>query len=235
MRERVLSVRDLTVRYGRTPAVQDVGLEIGEGEIVGLVGPNGAGKSTTLAAITGLVPVAAGQITYFGESLVGLRTEEIVRRGIGLVLEDRHIFTTLTVGENLKLGKTASRDRGRTGAALERALATFPVLHRTFDLPAGTLSGGEQQQLAIARALVAEPRLLLLDEPSLGLAPQLVDRVFEAVVEIRRDGATVLIVEQNVRRTVELADRTYILRSGRIALSGARADLDGLDTAYLGF
>jgi branched-chain amino acid transport system ATP-binding protein len=233
----VLSIRELTVRYGRTPAVHDLGLEVGQGEIVGLVGPNGAGKSTTLAAIVGLVPAAAGRIAYRGEPIRGLATEEIARRGIALVVEGRHIFATLTVGENLALGKTANPDRTGAEAALERVLETFPVLRTTFRRPAGTLSGGEQQQLAIARALVAEPRLLLLDEPSLGLAPALVDQVFETIAEIRGGGATVLLVEQNVRRTVELADRTYVVRSGRVVLSGSRDELAAaeLDAAYLGF
>jgi len=234
----MLHVRDLTVRYGRTPAVENLSLEVGEGEIVGLVGPNGAGKSTTLAAIIGLVPIAEGEINYLGESIVGLPPETISRRGIALVLEGRHIFATLTVGENLLLGKTANPNRSRSDAVVEDMLDRFPILRKAYRLPAGRLSGGEQQQLAIARALVAEPRLLLLDEPSLGLAPRLVDQVFEAVAEIRRGGATVLLVEQNVRRTVELADRTYVLRSGRIALSGSRAQLarlDELDAAFLGF
>ncbi len=233
----MLHVRELTVCYGRTPAVQDLNLAIHEGEIVGLVGPNGAGKTTTLAAILGLVPLAAGRISFLGESLAGLSTEDIARRGIALVLEGRHIFTTLTVGENLALGKTGNRDRARADAALQRVLARFPALQESFRRPAGTLSGGEQQQLAIGRALIAEPRLLLLDEPSLGLAPQLVDQVFEAVSEIRREGATVLLVEQNVKRAVELADRTYVLRSGRIALSGTKAQLakDALNAVYLGF
>ena len=234
----MLRVRDLTVRYGSAPAVQHLDLEVEEGEIVGLVGSNGAGKSTTLAAIVGLVPLAGGEVSYLGASLAGLRPEDIARRGIALVMEGRHIFTTLTVAENLALGGTAGRDRARTGAALERVLDRFPVLRKTYRLPAGTLSGGEQQQLAIGRALVSEPRLLLLDEPSLGLSPILVDEVFDALAEIRSAGATVLLVEQNVRRTVELADRTYVMRSGRIALSGSRDELAGLtalDAAYLGF
>jgi branched-chain amino acid transport system ATP-binding protein len=234
----MLSVRELTVRYGRVPAVQSLSLEVGEGEIVGLVGPNGAGKSTTLAAIFGLVPIGEGSVTYLGESLAGLEPEEIARRGIALVLEGRHIFTTLTVAENLALGGTPNRARTTTDTALERVLERFPILRETYRRPAGTLSGGEQQQLAIGRALVAAPRLLLLDEPSLGLAPILVDQVFEALAEIRSAGTTVLLVEQNVRRTVELADRIYVVRSGRIALSGERSDLaglSGLDAAYLGF
>jgi branched-chain amino acid transport system ATP-binding protein len=233
----MLEISDLSVRYGRAPAVQELNLEVGEGEIVGLVGPNGAGKSTTLAAIVGLVSPAAGRITFRGAPIRGLATEEIARRGIALVVEGRHIFATLTVGENLALGKTANPDRAGADAALGRVLESFPVLRSTFRLPAGTLSGGEQQQLAIARALVAEPRLLLLDEPSLGLAPVLVDQLFETIAEIRRGGATVLLVEQNVRRTVELADRTYIVRSGQVVLSGSRDELAAaeLDAAYLGF
>ena len=232
----MLTVSDLTVRYGRTPAVESLDIEVAEGEIVGLVGPNGAGKSTTLAAILGLVPVAAGRISFLGDSLVGLAPEEIARRGIGLVLEGRRIFATLTVGENLALGRTAKR-APRSDTVLESLLARFPILRETFDLPAGVLSGGEQQQLAIARALMAEPRLLLLDEPSLGLAPLLVDQIFDVVAEIRRGGATVLMVEQNIRRTVELADRSYVIRSGRITVSGSRAELarlTELDAAYLG-
>jgi branched-chain amino acid transport system ATP-binding protein len=234
----MLSVRDLTVRYGRAPAVQSVDLEVDEGEIVGLVGPNGAGKSTTVAAIFGLVPVAEGQITYQGDSLVGLATEQIVRRGLALVLERRHIFSTLTVRENLLLGTTANRNRLRSNAALEPVLDRFPALRRTSRSPAGNLSGGEQQQLAVARALLAEPRLLVLDEPSLGLAPRLVDVVFETLAELRRAGVTVLVVEQNVTRTIDLADRTYFIRSGRITRSAPRSELAGpdrVDGAYLGF
>jgi branched-chain amino acid transport system ATP-binding protein len=234
----MLRLRDLTVRYGSAPAVQHLDLEVEEGEIVGLVGSNGAGKSTTLAAIVGLVPVAGGDVSYLGASLARLRTEDIARRGIALVMEGRHIFTTLTVSENLALGGTARRDRRGTGVALERVLDRFPILRATYGLPAGTLSGGEQQQLAIGRALIAEPRLLLLDEPSLGLSPMLVDQVFETLAEIRSSGTTVLLVEQNVRRTVALADRTYVMRSGRIALSGGRDELAGLtalDAAFLGF
>jgi branched-chain amino acid transport system ATP-binding protein len=234
----MLSVRDRTVRYGATPAVQNLTLEVAEGEIVGLVGANGAGKSTVLAAIAALVPINGGTVAYLGEPLGGLETEEIARRGIALVLEGRHIFATLSVRENLALGGTANPDRTRTGTALERVLELFPVLRKTYRLPAGTLSGGEQQQLAIGRALMAEPRLLILDEPSLGLAPMLVDQVFETLGEVRRAGTTVLLVEQNIRRTVALADRTYVMRSGRIALSGSRAELAslaGLDAAYLGF
>jgi len=233
----MLSVRDLTVRYGRTPAVEDLSFEVGEGEIVGLVGPNGAGKSTTLAAIVGLVPVARGGVTFLGESLAGLATEEIARRGVALVLEGRHIFGTLTVGENLGLGRTANRDRARADAALERALESFPILRQTFRRPAGTLSGGEQQQLAIARALIAEPRLLLLDEPSLGLAPILVAQVFQTIREINGQGTTVLLVEQNALQALSIADRGYVLQTGEVVLTGSGESLKQNETvrkAYLG-
>ena len=234
----MLEVRSLTVRYGRTAAVEDLDLTVGSGEIVGLVGPNGAGKSTTLSAIVGLVPAAAGEVTFGGESIVGVPTERIVRRGVGLVLEGRRMFRTLTVGENLLLGRVAAREPAGTGAALERVLERFPILRDAFDDPAGRLSGGEQQQLALGRALLGEPRLLLLDEPSLGLAPLVVDALFEDLAGLRRDGVTILLVEQNIRRTIELADRTYVLRSGRVALSGTRselADVEDLESAYLGF
>jgi branched-chain amino acid transport system ATP-binding protein len=189
-----------------------------------------------LSAIVGLVPAAAGGITFAGKSLVGVPTEKIVRRGIGIVLEGRRMFSMLTVGENLLLGRVVARSRGVD--ALERVLDRFPILRDAFDDPAGRLSGGEQQQLALARALLGEPRLLLLDEPSLGLAPLVVDLIFDTLAELRRDGATILLVEQNIRRTIELADRTYVLRSGRVALSGTRselADIDELEGAYLGF
>ena len=233
----MLEVRSLTVRYGRIAAVENIDLTVGEGEIVGLVGPNGAGKSTTLSAIVGLVPAVAGRITFDGESIVGIPTEKIVRRGIGVVLEGRRIFGMLTVGENLLLGRVAARG-GDPEAALERVLDRFPILRDAFDDPAGRLSGGEQQQLARARTVLGEPRLLLLDEPSLGLAPLVVELIFDTLAELKRDGATILLVEQNIRRTIELADRTYVLRAGRVALSGTRSDLSdipALESAYLGF
>jgi branched-chain amino acid transport system ATP-binding protein len=234
----MLEIRDLSVAYGRTLAVQGVSLDVGEGEIVALVGPNGAGKSTVLRAVLGLVPVVAGEVAYLGESIRGLATETIARRGLALVPEGRHIFGTLTVEENLLLGAVASADGHRTVVRMEDVLGRFPVLRRTLHAPAHVLSGGEQQQLAIARALVARPRLLLLDEPSLGLAPQLVERVLETVEEIRRDGTTVLLVEQKGLQAVALADRTYVLRSGRIVLAGSRVELTAageFDVAYLGF
>jgi len=233
----MLKVDDLYVRYGRTHAVQGVSLEVNEGEVVGLIGPNGAGKTTTLSAIFGLVQPSQGSISYEGRSLVGRSPEEIVGLGIALVPEGRHIFGTLTVGENLQLGGTPRKDRAAFRADLERIFDLFPKLKEFSGRSAGKLSGGEQQQLAIARALLSRPRLLLLDEPSLGLAPRIIDLVFDILGELRDQGVTVLLVEQNAARTVAFADRSYLLRTGRIAVSGTRDELSGqvdFAHAYLG-
>src|SRR5213592_5028663 len=192
----MLTIDELRVQYGRVPALHGVSLHVERGEVVALVGPNGAGKTTTLAAIFGLVAPAAGSIEFEGRSLVGSTPEQILRRGLALVPEGRHIFGTLTVAENLLLGSTARRDRPAAAADLEKMLELFPVLKSYYSSPAGTLSGGEQQQLATARALLSRPRLLLLDEPSLGLAPVVIDVVFDALAELRDDGVTILLVEQ---------------------------------------
>jgi branched-chain amino acid transport system ATP-binding protein len=232
----MLTIAELRVTYGRVPALHDVSLRVDEGEVVALVGPNGAGKTTTLSAVFGLVTPAGGSITFEGESLVGVSPEKILRKGLALVPEGRHIFGTLTVAENLLLGTTARRDRG-TAADLERTLARFPALKTYYRGSAGDLSGGEQQQLAIARALLSRPRLLLLDEPSLGLAPVVIDVVFDALAELRDDGVTILLVEQNAARAVEFADRAYLLRSGRMTHSGTRDEIlrmEDFETAYLG-
>jgi branched-chain amino acid transport system ATP-binding protein len=219
----VLRVEELSVRYRGVPAVRDVSLSVDEGEIVSLVGPNGAGKTSTLNAIFGLVRASGGSVEFEGTSLLGLPPERIVRRGLALVPEGRHIFSSLTVAENLRLG-AVTRGKPAPGE-LDEVLDRFDVLRRLNDAPAGNLSGGEQQQLAIARALLSKPRLLLLDEPSLGLAPLVVDRVFEVLAELRDQGVTVLLVEQNASRAVELADRSYVLRSGSVAASGPRDEL----------
>jgi branched-chain amino acid transport system permease protein len=233
----LLSVRDLVLRYGNLTAVQDVSLEVAGGELVGLIGPNGAGKSTTLAAIAGFLTPAAGSLEFDGSSVVGESPEKIVRRGIALVPEGRHIFGTLSVAENLQLGATALGDRSLAGETLEDVLERFPVLRRYYRSSAAKLSGGEQQQLAIARALLSRPRLLLLDEPSLGLAPIMVDVVFDTLAQLRASGTTILLVEQNAAATVELADRTYVLRTGRVVASGTRSELlatTDFAQAYLG-
>jgi branched-chain amino acid transport system ATP-binding protein len=232
----MLEVAGLQVAYGQTLAVRDVSLRVGAGEVVAVIGPNGAGKSTTIAAIFGLVTPRCGSILFDGESLIGLSPDRIARRGLALIPEGRSIFTTLSVADNLILGAVARRDRSTQDAARDGVLNRFPVLGKLYHTPAGKLSGGEQQQLAIARALLAAPRLLILDEPSLGLAPQLVDLVFETIAGLRDDGVTVLVVEQNAARAAALADRTYILSNGLVSAHGAREEMRDADyaSAYLG-
>jgi branched-chain amino acid transport system ATP-binding protein len=230
----LLEVEGLHVSYDGSEAVRGIDLEVHSGEVVGIVGPNGAGKTTTLSAIFGLVRPAAGEIRCDGRSLVGRAPEQIAQLGLAFIPEGRHIFQALTVAENLRLGATVRRGRG---ADVERVLARFPILRDRYDEPAGRLSGGEQQQLAIGRALIAGPRLLLMDEPSLGLAPMMVELVFGIVDELRAQGLTVLLVEQNARRTIATADRTYVMGLGRVVAQGTAADLadrDDLQAAYLG-
>jgi branched-chain amino acid transport system ATP-binding protein len=233
----MLRIDQLRVTYGRVPALHGISLHVDEGETVALVGPNGAGKTTTLAAVFGLGAIESGSIEFEGESLVGARPEQILRRGLALVPEGRHIFGSLTVAENLELGTTARRSRSAANEDIAGMLERFPVLERYYRTSAGNLSGGEQQQLAIARALLSRPRLLLLDEPSLGLAPVIIDVLFETLEELRREGVTILLVEQAAARAVAFADRSYILRTGRVAHAGTRDELlrmEDFETAYLG-
>ena len=233
----MLQIDELRVNYGRIPALHGISLHVDEREAVAIVGPNGAGKTTTLSAIFGLVAPADGSILFEGKSLVGASPEKILRRGLALVPEGRHIFGTLSVAENLQLGTTARKDLDEAASDLTSVLDRFPVLRSYYGRTAATLSGGEQQQLAIARALLSRPRLLLLDEPSLGLAPVVIDVVFDALEELRNDGVTILLVEQNAARAVEFADRAYILRSGRVAHAGARDEIlrmEDFETTYLG-
>jgi branched-chain amino acid transport system ATP-binding protein len=225
-----LEIDALEVRYGAVHAVRGVSLTVDRGEIVGLIGPNGAGKSSTLHAVMGAVPVAAGEVKLDGRTLVGRRPEDVARSGVALVPEGRRIFAELTVEENLQLGRASGRN-GNVAAAYE----LFPAVHEARKRHAGTLSGGQQQQLAIARALVADPQVLLLDEPSLGLAPQVVDIVFEALQEIRSRGLAILLVEQRAQHTVALADRSHVLANGRLRLTlgpEAAGDTDALVSAY---
>ena len=231
----MLELDGLGVRYGTVPAVRSVDLALERGELVGLIGPNGAGKSTTLHAIMGVVPATEGDIRLAGRSIRGRVPEAIARAGISLVPEGRRIFGELTVEENLRLGLAARR---RNGAAdpLAEAYELFPMLAEARARQAGVLSGGQQQQLAIGRALVAAPDVLLLDEPSLGLSPTVVDAVFAALAAIRERGVTVLLVEQRAQRTVALADRTHVLANGelRLTLTPADAgDTDKMIAAYL--
>ena len=233
----MLKVEGLRVRYGRIVAVHEVSFEVNRGEIVGLIGPNGAGKTSTLSAVAGLVKPDRGSVELGGEPITGESPERIARRGLALVPEGRQIFQTLTVADNLRLGGTTRGDRRAFAEDLEVELERFPALRRYYDGPAGKLSGGEQQQLAIARALLGRPRVLLLDEPSLGLAPLVVDTVFQVISDLRDDGVTIVLVEQNAARTMEIADRCYVLRTGRVAVSGAGAELAAnadVASAYLG-
>jgi branched-chain amino acid transport system ATP-binding protein len=230
-----LQLDGLEVRYGAVPAVRALSLELGRGELVGLIGPNGAGKSTTLHAVMGIVPAAGGDVRLDGRSLRGRTPEAIARAGVALVPEGRRIFGELSVEENLRLGLAARRRNG-TGTPLAEAYELFPVLEEFRGRQAGALSGGQQQQLAIGRALVASPDVLLLDEPSLGLAPTTVDAVFAALTAIRDRGVTILLVEQRAQRTVALADRTYVLANGELRMTLAPADADDTEkmiAAYL--
>jgi branched-chain amino acid transport system ATP-binding protein len=230
-----LVVEDLEVRFGAVRAVRGLSFTVEPGEIVGLIGPNGAGKSSTLHAIMGAAPVAAGDVRLGGASLVGRKPEDVARSGIALVPEGRRIFGELTVEENLRLGLAGRRSQGGGAEAVERAYELFPIVHEFRRRSAGALSGGQQQQLAIARALVAEPDVLLLDEPSLGLAPRIVDVVFDALAAIRESGLAVLLVEQRAQRTIALADRSLVLSNGELRLTLGRedaADTEKLVAAY---
>jgi branched-chain amino acid transport system ATP-binding protein len=218
MSELALELREIEVRYGRLPAVRNLSLRLGRGEIVGLIGPNGAGKSTTLHAIMGLVPLAAGEIELYGAPLRG-QPEDRARAGIGLVPEGRHIFASLTVEENLRLGLSARRSMDGVAQDRDWVAGLFPVVREFAHRTAGTLSGGQQQQLAIARALMARPEVLLLDEPSLGLAPIVVDTLFDTLATIRDGGVSILLVEQRGALTVGFADRTHVLSNAELRLT----------------
>ena len=236
MSGRSLVVEGLDVRYGAVHAVRGLSLQVEPGEIVGLIGANGAGKSSTLHAIMGVAPVTGGDVRLGGESLRGRAPEDVARSGVALVPEGRRVFGELTVEENLRLGFAARRSRGDAATVLRRVYSLFPIVEEFRKRHAGVLSGGQQQQLAIARALVAEPDVLLLDEPSLGLAPTIVDIVFDALATIRDQGFAVLLVEQRAQRTVALANRSHVLANGqlRVTLGPDQAgDIDTLVAAYL--
>jgi branched-chain amino acid transport system ATP-binding protein len=233
----ILSIEDLEVRYAGVPALRGLSLEVARGEIVGLVGPNGAGKSTTMLTIMGVTNVARGEVKVAGESVLGRRTDAIARSGVALVPEGRHVFAELTVAENLRLGAMAAK---RDDDHLETDLDIgdlFPILTEFAGRQAGALSGGQQQQLAIARALLSRPRILLLDEPSLGLAPSVVEDLWGSLRLIRERGVTIFLVEQRAKITIELADRTHIVANGELrgTLTPADAnDLDRITDAYFG-
>ncbi len=233
----LLSVEDLVVRYGAIEAVRGASLSVRAGEIVTLLGANGAGKSSILNAIMGLVPVAGGRVVLEGRDVGGEAPEKIVRRGMTLTPEGRRVFANLTIAENLAIGAASRRDRAEVEKARSDMLELFPILAERRDQLAGTLSGGEQQMLAIARSMMSQPKIVLLDEPSLGLAPQIVDTIFELIVRLRDRGATILLVEQNVELALEIADRGYVLATGAIALEGSARELSrsgDVERAYMG-
>ena len=233
----LLELAGVSSGYGRSPVLHEVSLEVAAGEIVALIGANGAGKSTLLNTIMGLVPLSAGAIRYDGKAIGGLPTPAIVRAGLAQVPERRQLFGAMTVEENLRMGAYTERDRSATERALEEQFAHFPVLRERRHQLAQTLSGGEQQMVAIARALMSRPRLLLLDEPSLGLAPLNVEQIMKQIVALRAAGGTVLVVEQNARAALDIADRGYVLENGAITLAGAARELldnAAIQDAYLG-
>jgi branched-chain amino acid transport system ATP-binding protein len=228
----MLELREIRVDYGRIEVVHGVDLSIGEAEVLGMIGPNGAGKSSILRAICGLVRPTSGETVFDGRVLTGMAPEQIVALGLSLVPEGRHIFKTLTVAENLRLSAG-----GDGGALMEQTLERFPILRRRARQHADRLSGGEQQQLAIARALLGRPRLLILDEPSQGLAPKMIDVIYELLQSLRDEGVTMLLVEQNAARTIDFCDRCAVLSTGRIRAQGSRSELQrnpDVLRAYLG-
>ncbi len=233
----LLEVEGLAVSYGRVQAVRNVNLRVEEGALVSLVGANGAGKTSTLSAIMGLVQPRAGVVRYRGEDVTRRSASDLVGMGVVLVPEGRQILAQMTVLENLELGGYRRRDRAALNAEIGQLLDRFPILAARRDAPAGTLSGGEQQMLAIARGLLARPALLLLDEPSMGLAPQLVNYIFGILREIHEEGRTILLVEQNARKALALSDRVYVVETGQVVLEGTGAELahdERIVAAYLG-
>lgn len=233
----VFVIKNLNVCYGAIQALRDVSLEVNEGEIITLIGSNGAGKSTTLRAISGLIPAASGSISLGGKELTKASPTQIVRAGIVQVPEGRRIFNDMTVYENLLMGTYLRGDKAQIRRDIESMYERFPILGKRKNQLAGTLSGGEQQMLAMSRALMARPKLLLLDEPSMGLSPVLVKEIFDLIQEINRAGTTILLVEQNANLALSIASRAYILETGQIAMSGDADELassDAVRRAYLG-
>ncbi|MEH1099373.1 ABC transporter ATP-binding protein [Micromonospora sp. CPCC 205561] len=233
----LLEIDDVSLLYGRIQALHGISLTVDEGEIVALIGANGAGKSTTMRAISGIRPVASGSIRFNGEDITKLRADLRVRRGLCQAPEGRGIFPGMTVLENLDMGAYTRRDRAGIAQDLDRVLGLFPRLAERRKQHGGTLSGGEQQMLAVGRALMSRPKLLLLDEPSMGLAPMLIQQIFDIIVEINQQGTTVLLVEQNAQQALARAHRAYVLETGRIVKSGTGADLlhdPAVKEAYLG-
>ncbi len=233
----LLEVKDLSVYYGVIQAIKDISFEVNEGEIVTLIGANGAGKTTTMQSIMGLIPARSGSVVYNGTDITKMSGHKIVKLGMTQVPEGRHVFQELTVYENLMMGAYTQKDKAQIKADVEEVYTTFPRLGERRNQIAGTLSGGEQQMLAMGRAMMCHPKLLMLDEPSMGLSPLLVDQVFDIIKEYHKRGTTILLVEQNAGKSLAISDRAYVLENGRIAYSGTGKELaesDEIKKAYLG-
>ena len=233
----LLEVKNLSVYYGVIQAIKDISFEVNEGEIVTLIGANGAGKTTTMQSIMGLIPARSGSVVYNGTDITKMPGHKIVNLGMTQVPEGRHVFQELTVYENLMMGAYTQKDKARIKADIEEVYTTFPRLGERRNQIAGTLSGGEQQMLAMGRAMMCHPKLLMLDEPSMGLSPLLVDQVFDIIKEYHKRGTTILLVEQNAGKSLAISDRAYVLENGRIAYSGTGKELaesDEIKKAYLG-
>ncbi|HET8749017.1 MAG TPA: ABC transporter ATP-binding protein, partial [Ramlibacter sp.] len=237
MTQTLLKVTGLKVAYGGIQAVKGVDFEVHEGELVTLIGSNGAGKTTTMKAITGLLPLNAGDIHYMGQSIRGRGAWDLVKQGLAMVPEGRGVFTRMTITENLLMGAHIRSDKAGIAKDMDRVFGIFPRLHERREQLAGTMSGGEQQMLAMGRALMSRPKVLLMDEPSMGLSPIMVDKIFEVVGEVHKQGVTILLVEQNASRALEVADRGYVMESGIISMSGKASEMltdPKVRAAYLG-
>ena len=237
MAQTLLKVQGLKVAYGGIQAVKGIDLEVREGELITLIGSNGAGKTSTMKAITGSIAVLEGQIEYLGQTIRGQGAWDLVKAGLAMVPEGRGVFTRMTITENLQMGAYIRSDRTEIAADIDKVFALFPRLKERRDQLAGTMSGGEQQMLAMGRALMSRPKVLLLDEPSMGLSPIMVDKIFEVVRDVHAQGVTVLLVEQNASRALKIADRAYVMESGLLTMEGAARDLlvdPRVRAAYLG-
>jgi branched-chain amino acid transport system ATP-binding protein len=237
MAQTLLKVKGLKVAYGGIEAVKGVDLEVHEGELVTLIGSNGAGKTSTMKAITGSLPLLGGEIEYLGRSIRGLGAWDLVRDGLAMVPEGRGVFTRMTITENLLMGAYIRSDKAEIALDVDKVFALFPRLTERRDQLAGTMSGGEQQMLAMGRALMSRPKVLLLDEPSMGLSPIMVDKIFEVIQDVYAQGVTVLLVEQNASRALKIADRAYVMESGLLTMTGPARDLladPRVRAAYLG-